>query len=73
MAGFALRNTDLRTAARSDLERLAESTGETASLEIVTGFEMLIIDEIVGGHWLVVFVRWAQDGRCMGHPPVFRF
>ncbi|MFN2118701.1 MAG: IclR family transcriptional regulator [Candidatus Promineifilaceae bacterium] len=70
MAGFALRNTDLRTAARPDLERLAESTGETASLEIVTGFEMLIIDEIVGGHLVSgvrsLGTRWPLHGTSTG-------
>ena len=70
MAGFALRNIDLRAAARSDLEQLAESTGETTSLEIVSGNEMLIIDEIVGGHLVSgirsLGTRWPLHGTSTG-------
>jgi IclR family acetate operon transcriptional repressor len=70
IAGFALRNIDLRAAARSDLEKLAESTGETASLEIVSGDEMLIIDEIVGGHLVSgirsLGTRWPLHGTSTG-------
>jgi IclR family transcriptional regulator, acetate operon repressor len=50
LGGRALRANNLRAVARPELERLAAKTGETASLEILTGTEMLVIDEIVGGH-----------------------
>jgi DNA-binding IclR family transcriptional regulator len=50
MGGRALRTNNLRTLARPELEALAESTRETASLEILSRREMLVIDEIVGGH-----------------------
>jgi DNA-binding IclR family transcriptional regulator len=70
IAGFALRNIDLRAAARPELEKLTESTGETASLEIVSGHEMLIIDEIVGGHVVSgirsLGTRWPLYGTSAG-------
>lgn len=50
LGGRALRANNLRAVARLELERLAAGTGETASLEILAGREMLVIDEIVGGH-----------------------
>lgn len=50
LGGRALRANSLRAVARPELERLAEDTRETASLEILAGGEMLVIDEIVGGH-----------------------
>jgi DNA-binding IclR family transcriptional regulator len=50
LGGRALRANNLRAVVRPELERLAAETGETASLEILAGREMLVIDEIVGGH-----------------------
>lgn len=50
LGGRALRANNLRAVARPELERLAEETRETASLEIPAGREMLVIDEIAGGH-----------------------
>jgi DNA-binding IclR family transcriptional regulator len=50
LGGRALRANNLRAVARPELERLAEDTRETASLEILSGGEMLVIDEIAGGH-----------------------
>ena len=50
LGGRALRANNLRAVTRPELERLAEETRETASLEILSGHEMLVIDEIVGGH-----------------------
>lgn len=50
LGGRALRANNLRAVARPELERLADETRETASLEILSGGEMLVIDEIVGGH-----------------------
>jgi DNA-binding IclR family transcriptional regulator len=52
MGGRALRANNLRAVARPELERLADETSETASLEILSGREMLVIDEIVGGRLL---------------------
>ena len=50
MGGRALRGNNLRAIARRELEQLAEETRETASLEILSGNEMLVIDEIAGGY-----------------------
>jgi DNA-binding IclR family transcriptional regulator len=50
LGGRALRANNLRAVARPELERLAEAAGETASLEIRSGGEMLVIDEIAGGY-----------------------
>jgi DNA-binding IclR family transcriptional regulator len=50
LGGRALRANNLRAVARPELERLAEGTRETASLELLSGGEMLVIDEIAGGH-----------------------
>jgi DNA-binding IclR family transcriptional regulator len=50
LGGRALRANNLRAVARPELERLAGATGETASLEILSGREMLVIDEIAGSH-----------------------
>ena len=70
MAGYALRNIDLRFLARSTLEMLAESSGETASLEILSGDEMVIIDEIIGEHLVSgvrsIGTRWPLHGTSTG-------
>lgn len=44
----ALRANSVRDVSRSELEQLAEITGETATLEIPSGAEMVIIEEIPG-------------------------
>ncbi len=50
LGGRALRSNNLRAIARPELERLADDTRETASLEILSAGEMLVIDELVGGY-----------------------
>ena len=45
----ALRATDLRAVSRAELEALARDSGETATLEVLSGSEMLIMDEVSGG------------------------
>ena len=44
----ALSNNDLRLRARPYLKRLAEETGETATLEVPVDDTMLILDEVSG-------------------------
>lgn len=44
----AQRANSVRAISQSELESLAEETGETATLEILSGQEMVIIDEIPG-------------------------
>ena len=45
----ALRATDLRAVSRAELEALAGGSGETATLEVLSGRDMLILDEVAGG------------------------
>lgn len=70
MGGRALRSNNLRTVSRLELEQLAATTGETASLEIMTGAEMLIIDEVVGDHLVggvrSIGTRWPIHGASTG-------
>ena len=44
----AARASDIRTVARRDLEALAAGSGETATIEIPAGTDMLILDEVLG-------------------------
>ncbi len=49
LTAFALHSSpihQLRTLARPLLEHLAETSGETATLELLTGHEVLIVDEV---------------------------
>jgi IclR family acetate operon transcriptional repressor len=43
-----LRSSKLRESAHSGLEQLAEKTGETATLEVLSDGKMLILDEVLG-------------------------
>lgn len=53
----ALRSSDLRAVARPQLERLANETGETATLEVLAESDVLILDEVFGAH-LVGATHW---------------
>jgi DNA-binding IclR family transcriptional regulator len=46
----ALRTSDLRAAVRHDLIHVAETTSETATLEVLSDDRMLILDEVSGRH-----------------------
>jgi DNA-binding IclR family transcriptional regulator len=48
LGALAQRSNDLPTAARPELEQLSLHSGETASLEVLTGPEILILDETRG-------------------------
>lgn len=50
LGGRALRANSVRVIARPELEQLADQTGETATLEILSGKEMVIIDEVPGDY-----------------------
>jgi IclR family transcriptional regulator, acetate operon repressor len=52
LGGRALRTSDLRTAARVELADLATQTGETPTLEILAGQQVLVLDEILSAHRL---------------------
>ena len=70
MGGHALRSNNLRAISRVELEWLATTTGETASLEIMTGSDMVIIDEVVGDHFISgvrsIGTRWPLHGASTG-------
>jgi DNA-binding IclR family transcriptional regulator len=46
LGGCAMRSNDLRTVSRSALEELAAATGETATLEVLAGEQVVILDEV---------------------------
>ena len=66
----ALRANDLRSVSRPELEALAQAAGETATLEVLAGGEVLILDE-VHGHHLVgstpsIGTRWPAHATSTG-------
>ncbi len=46
----ALRANHVRVSSRRELEALSAGTGETATLEILVGSDVLILDEVQGAH-----------------------
>lgn len=66
----ALSSDNLRVRARPLLKRLAEETGETATLEVPIDDTMLILDEVTGGHFLAaggnVGTRWPMHATSTG-------
>jgi DNA-binding IclR family transcriptional regulator len=48
LGASALSTTDLRAVARDELLRLAEESGETVTLEVMTEGEILVVDEAKG-------------------------
>jgi DNA-binding IclR family transcriptional regulator len=66
----AVRATDLRTVSRGELEALAAQSGETATLEVLVGHEMLIADEVLGGSLIGVNrslgERWPAHATSTG-------
>ena len=61
---------NLRLRARPVLERLADETGETATLEVPVEDTMLILDEVKGDHRVAaggnVGTRWAMHATSTG-------
>ena len=71
LGGRALRSNDLRSASRAELEALAHATGETATLEVLTGGQSLILDEVTGQQHLLgaaqfVGTRWPAHATSTG-------
>lgn len=70
LGGRAMRANRLRPLARRELERLAAQTGETATLEILSGHEVVIIDEALGEHLMSgtqsVGTRWPAHATSTG-------
>ncbi|MBI1966430.1 MAG: IclR family transcriptional regulator [Gemmatimonadetes bacterium] len=66
----AARATDLRAVCRAELESLAAETGETATLEVLAGGEMLILDEVLGraliGATPSLGTRWPAHATSTG-------
>ena len=52
LGGRALRASDIRTSARAELAELALQSGETPTLEILAGDQVLVLDEILSAHRL---------------------
>jgi DNA-binding IclR family transcriptional regulator len=70
LGGRALRANDLRSASRACLERLAKQTGETATLEVLSGRQVLILDEVLTSHLVgtsqSVGTRWPAHATSTG-------
>jgi IclR family acetate operon transcriptional repressor len=54
----AMRSSDVRAVSHPELEALARATGETATLEVLAGSDVLILDEVIGSH-LVNATHWV--------------
>lgn len=46
LGSCAMRSNDLRTVSRDLLERLAQESGETATLEMLSGRDVIVLDEV---------------------------
>ncbi|MEO8294424.1 MAG: IclR family transcriptional regulator [Gemmatimonadota bacterium] len=70
LGSLAQRSNSLHDAARDELEALARTTGETSSLEVLIGPDILILDEVQGRHKLspapVIGVRWPAHASSTG-------
>jgi DNA-binding IclR family transcriptional regulator len=66
----ALRNVGLRDAVHPELESLADLTGETATLEVLSEGKMLILDEVLGAHLIgaspSLGTAWALHATSTG-------
>ncbi len=66
----ALRSSTLRETAHPELERLAEQTGETATLEVLSEGKMLILDEVLGSRLIgaspSLGTAWALHATSTG-------
>ncbi len=71
LAGRALRANPVRSLSKPELEQLAAVTGETATLEILSGQDMLIIEEIFGDRLmksaLSIGTRWPVSATSTGN------
>jgi DNA-binding IclR family transcriptional regulator len=70
LGALALRSNDLVTAARPELAELVRETGETATLEILVGDEVLIVDGVEGpsvvGASTEIGTRWPAHATSTG-------
>ena len=70
LGALALRSNDLMAAARPELEALVRETGETASLEVLAGDEVVILDGVEGPSLLgaspEIGTRWPAHATSTG-------
>lgn len=70
LGAVALSGNGLRERVRPALEAMAAESGETATLEIPAGGEMLILDEVTGDHLISaaanVGTRWPMHATSTG-------
>lgn len=70
LGGRALRASDVRGASRAELEMLAQATRETATLEVLVGREVLIVDEVISpqlvGSTPSLGTRWPAHATSTG-------
>lgn len=70
LAGIVMRSNHLRKISRPELRKLANHTGETTSLEVLSGHDVLIIEEIVGEHLMTgsqsIGTRWPAFATSTG-------
>lgn len=66
----AQRSNGIASAARAEMETLTRATGETSSVEILSGDETVILDEVQGGHLIgtspSVGTRWPAHATSTG-------
>ncbi len=66
----AQRSNSIASAARPEMEALTRATGETSSIEILSGDETVILDEVQGGHLIgtspSVGTRWPAHATSTG-------
>ena len=66
----AVRANQLRAVSRAELEALAAATGETVTLEVLVGGDMLILDEVLGrgliGATASLGTRWPAHATSTG-------
>jgi DNA-binding IclR family transcriptional regulator len=67
LGGLALRQINIRAIALPHLRALAQKSGETVDLEILTGHEVMIVEEAQGEHMLRVGVGDNVGSRYPAH------
>jgi len=70
LGSLALGAADLRTASRPELQAVAHETRETATLEVLVGAQVVILEEAMGGHVVgsmpSVGTRWPAHATSTG-------
>lgn len=70
LGGYALRANDLRALCQQELRSLAALAKETAALELLTGAEVLILDEVTGDRVMsggqAIGTRWPVYATSTG-------